>query len=174
MNEQIKQDCRELFEKIKDYDLNKIIERHKKDDAVGLEVATERVNELKKWMVLAKTNPKNSYQLTGNIDKIWHTFLTFTRDYQDFCNELGAFVHHEPADTVKIREAFSNPSALNEMNEKFNRDYSTLLSDYKEVFDTPPPITVWSDISNPYGRTEDPGAGCSTNTCGCGNSQVGN
>lgn len=33
-----------------------------------------------------------------DIDNMWHTFLLFTRDYQQFCLEClgGVFFHHEP------------------------------------------------------------------------------
>ncbi|MFC3909139.1 hypothetical protein ACFORL_08630 [Legionella dresdenensis] len=33
-----------------------------------------------------------------DIDNMWHTFLLFTRDYHDFCNEYlnGNFFHHDP------------------------------------------------------------------------------
>jgi hypothetical protein len=31
------------------------------------------------------------------IDRMWHTFLLFTHEYQNFCNQcLGRFVHHVP------------------------------------------------------------------------------
>lgn len=33
-----------------------------------------------------------------DIDNMWHTFLLFTKDYHDFCNNYlnGIFFHHEP------------------------------------------------------------------------------
>ena len=173
MNQTIKGEAKDLYLKIKDYDLSKIVERHRKDDDVGLEIAEERALELKKWLVLARTNSENNYQLTGNIDKIWHTFLQFTKDYHAFCEELGGFVHHEPADIVKIREAKNNPELLNQLNEEFNRDYRALISDYIEVFESKPPTSIWPDITNPLGRdTPDGGGGCSSScSCGCGGSQ---
>ncbi len=31
------------------------------------------------------------------IDLIWHLFLLYTREYQDFCQEyFGEFIHHQP------------------------------------------------------------------------------
>ena len=34
----------------------------------------------------------------SDIDNMWHTFLLFTRDYQQFCLDFldGVFFHHEP------------------------------------------------------------------------------
>jgi hypothetical protein len=31
------------------------------------------------------------------IDDMWHTFILFTRDYAEFCqNHFGYFIHHQP------------------------------------------------------------------------------
>ncbi len=36
------------------------------------------------------------------IDKGWHEFLMYTKDYQDFCiKHLGKFVHHTPNSTLR-------------------------------------------------------------------------
>lgn len=33
----------------------------------------------------------------AEIDDMWHVFLLFTKDYQDFCQKyLSAFFHHQP------------------------------------------------------------------------------
>ncbi|WP_433367889.1 glycine-rich domain-containing protein [Streptosporangium sp. CA-115845] len=35
------------------------------------------------------------------VDIGWHTFLAYTREYQDFCTRgAGRFIHHAPADTT--------------------------------------------------------------------------
>ncbi|MBX9618848.1 MAG: hypothetical protein K2X10_06845 [Hyphomicrobiales bacterium] len=32
------------------------------------------------------------------VDELWHEFILFTRDYEDFCkNAFGSFLHHTPA-----------------------------------------------------------------------------
>ena len=30
------------------------------------------------------------------VDELWHAYLLFTREYQQFCNEVGHFIHHTP------------------------------------------------------------------------------
>jgi hypothetical protein len=33
----------------------------------------------------------------GPVDRLWHVFLTFTRDYAAFCQAVaGRFIHHRP------------------------------------------------------------------------------
>lgn len=39
---------------------------------------------------------------SDEIDQMWHTFLLFTRDYRDFCEQwLGRFVEHEPFEEAR-------------------------------------------------------------------------
>ncbi|MGE0549809.1 MAG: hypothetical protein AB7O24_28385 [Kofleriaceae bacterium] len=60
--------------------------------------------ELKRWLWLnarAHVIPgsPNIYVIADMtaIDEMWHTFLLFTKDYQDFCDRyFGHFVHHVP------------------------------------------------------------------------------
>ena len=39
------------------------------------------------------------------IDEMWHTFILFTQDYQQFCENYlhGKFFHHQPADETAIQ-----------------------------------------------------------------------
>ena len=51
------------------------------------------------------------------IDKGWHEFLMYTKDYQEFClNILGKFVHHTPNPTLRphtvLRVSDTNKIAL--------------------------------------------------------------
>ncbi|HEY9405378.1 MAG TPA: hypothetical protein VIQ24_22195 [Pyrinomonadaceae bacterium] len=41
---------------------------------------------------------KPGYKVTSDsIDRMWHTFLLFTKDYKTFCEVyLGMFINHEP------------------------------------------------------------------------------
>ncbi len=37
------------------------------------------------------------YRQLAVLDEMWHTFILFTRDYTDFCqNHFGAYLHHHP------------------------------------------------------------------------------
>ena len=36
------------------------------------------------------------------VDVLWHEFLLFTREYQDFCQKgIGRFLHHTPTEAMK-------------------------------------------------------------------------
>ena len=43
------------------------------------------------------------------IDKMWHTFILFTKDYQDFCQDnFGFFIHHYPSVKPKAQAGHSS------------------------------------------------------------------
>ena len=59
-----------------------------------------RVAEFKKFMALLVINFRKKRRvemICEEIDDIWHTFILFTKEYQDFCKMLvGEYIHHEP------------------------------------------------------------------------------
>jgi hypothetical protein len=50
----------------------------------------------KQFMVVCAVKP--GPKITSDpIDRMWHSFLLFTKDYNAFCEQyLGRFIHHEP------------------------------------------------------------------------------
>ncbi len=60
--------------------------------------ATKLFEDTKKFLALS-TVTHTQISPTGVIDKGWHEFLMFTKDYAEFCyTYLGKFVHHVPFD----------------------------------------------------------------------------
>lgn len=52
--------------------------------------------DLKKFLYMAVLADK-SVAPTEKVDELWHAFLLFTMDYEEFCEiRLGVFVHHRP------------------------------------------------------------------------------
>lgn len=98
--------------KILDYKNQKVISRYQIDFPSSKLQPEEAFSELMKYIFLChihlddkESNPENeSLQFScvmhtemSDIDNMWHTFLLFTKDYQEFCqNYLGNFFHHEP------------------------------------------------------------------------------
>ncbi|HEU4791519.1 MAG TPA: hypothetical protein VFS71_17660 [Flavobacterium sp.] len=101
------------------------------DDVIGrfLEIygieefeAISIFEETKKWLWLC-SNAKFDLIIDDSlfiIDEMWHNFLVFTKDYNEFCqSNFGCYIHHQPT-TKKERE-------------NWNKDSSKSLSDYKET-----------------------------------------
>lgn len=97
---------------------DKIIARYHKDYPQSKMHPEESWVELMKFIWLChkhqtdkKNLPENEALLfdcvihteMNDIDNMWHTFLLFTRDYQQFCLEClgGRFFHHEPLEEGK-------------------------------------------------------------------------
>jgi|JI10StandDraft_1071094.scaffolds.fasta_scaffold1026198_2 hypothetical protein len=77
---------------------------------------------LEKTGMSAPTTLTITPELVG-IDQMWHTFLLFSRDYQEFCTKyLGTFIHHDPIEQ-EVKETFrelvqKNPTEAKEQRQK--------------------------------------------------------
>jgi hypothetical protein len=61
------------------------------------------------------------------VDMAWHEMLMFTRFYQDFCQFLGKFIHHDPT-----------PGAPDE-----GRVYERTKRNYEKFFGEKPDSQYW-------------------------------
>lgn len=55
--------------------------------------------DTKRFLYLCGWKSDNTFYMTPTteIDKGWHEFILFTREYHDFCiKNFGEFIHHEP------------------------------------------------------------------------------
>ncbi|MFC4455532.1 hypothetical protein [Deinococcus sonorensis] len=88
--------------------------------------------EYRRFVYLAATSAQ-PVTPSGPVDEVWHTHLTFTRDYWErLCGEvLGRPLHHEPG-TGTADEAFT-----------FARQYEATLQLYADTFGQPAPVEVW-------------------------------
>ena len=51
------------------------------------------------FLKLCADHPGNGFAPSKMVDIGWHTFLMYTREYQEFCQEVaGRFIHHAPND----------------------------------------------------------------------------
>jgi hypothetical protein len=71
------------------------------------------------------------------IDEIWHTFILFTKEYQEFCNMLvGEYIHHEPnvqADAIDQSTTRNYPLAG---TRNFDEDYEKYFGKLNPVWRT--------------------------------------
>ncbi|HLO55475.1 MAG TPA: hypothetical protein VK169_14370 [Saprospiraceae bacterium] len=81
------------------YDGRFIIERFHKENNIKIELAQEYFFELQRFLYLCSLSTKKLAP-SKELDKIWHTFLLFTKDYKHYClNHLGKFIDHVPSVT---------------------------------------------------------------------------
>lgn len=75
---------------------DRLLERYCKDTGASPAQASRCFDALKQFMIVCAVKP--GYKVTSDpIDRMWHTFLLFTKDYRMFCEKnLGMFINHEP------------------------------------------------------------------------------
>src|SRR5438067_2420856 len=79
-----------------------VIRCYAEDYQLAEDIAERHFAELAKFLKMSATSD-GSCAPSRQIDKAWHIFLLFTREYQEFCQgEIGSFVHHAPSERKLI------------------------------------------------------------------------
>lgn len=134
------------------YKNSKIISRYRNDYPNANMPAKQALTELLKYIWLCQKHTADKIRFPSNIslkfrcvihaemediDKMWHTFLLFTKDYQAFCHDYlnGVFFHHQPLTTQtrnksKIRYEKELRRYLSYIHENLGED--TLVKWFKE------------------------------------------
>lgn len=80
--------------------------------------------EFKRFIALSVLHGKPMGMISPRVDEIWHTFILYTRNYAQFCEDiLGFYLHHTPC----------GPG--DEVNEEaLARDCEVYRSSYQEAY----------------------------------------
>lgn len=112
---------------IEDYDLWFIVERVRAKGILSARQADEAVTEFRKYMALVALGHTELGMHSSEVDEIWHNFILFTREYEEFCHRIcGHMIHHRP--NTSRRPALPSASVS-----EFQMAYTTF-------FGSPPPI----------------------------------
>lgn len=57
--------------------------------------ALEVFEDTKRFLIAA-TLLDRSLAPSLPVDEVWHAWILFTKDYHDFCDGLGGYIHHRP------------------------------------------------------------------------------
>jgi hypothetical protein len=73
-----------------------ILQKFRFEQDASEQTAEDYFMELKKFLYLC-ANTKQTLAPSAEIDKIWHTFILFTKEYRNYCTDfLGKFIDHVP------------------------------------------------------------------------------
>ena len=112
-----------------DYPLGPVLKKYTKESGLSPSACKEHEFELKRYLYLCATHPKECLGMSGPIDNLWHLFITFTRDYHDFCRRVaGRYIHHSP-----------NVDKDHDHSDR----YEKTLELYVHEFGSPPPRHLW-------------------------------
>lgn len=97
------------LEQVLSYENPRVIDKFREDYYFDRDEAGDIFKQMLTWLWLAASTGEDHmcsmYHPMLVMDKMWHTFLSFSKDYSGFCNDsFGKFIHHEPhtrGDAVK-------------------------------------------------------------------------
>ncbi len=117
-----------------DWNLDKIKSRYMEEHSVDADYAGRMEKELKRFLIICAEYSDGKIGMAGPIDDLWHTFIIFTYDYEEFCNQLnGKLIHHVP-----FTDADKAMPSKNELTA-----YERFLTLYEEVFEEKPNENIW-------------------------------
>src|SRR4029453_16710680 len=88
------------YEAVLSYEAPFLIEKLLKERIVGTQEEGEALfAEVKKYLVMCQAEPDVIWNVySARVDKVWHEFVLFTREYAVFCQGLfGRYLHHSPS-----------------------------------------------------------------------------
>lgn len=99
------------------YAMPDIIKRCQKDFGYSDQDMIILEKELKRFLILAIEGDGRIGMYSKHVDNLWHTFILFTKEYEQFCNSFaGKFIHHAPLtdedkkfrDPVQVHQEFES------------------------------------------------------------------
>lgn len=83
--------------KIEAYDFWFVKEIITKKGSISEEKIDLAIDEFRKFLVLVHLYEKKFSMTSKEVDTVWHTFILFTKEYYEFCNDtFGKILHHIP------------------------------------------------------------------------------
>jgi hypothetical protein len=119
----------QIIANIMNYQMPDVIKRCQKDYGYTDDDMNILEQELKRYLAMSALRQKSDRgtgMYSKDVDKLWHSFILFTKEYAAFCNEyVGHFIHHAPEiDTMQSRE---RKAAM-------RRDFQAFIKNYEDTF----------------------------------------
>jgi hypothetical protein len=68
-----------------------------KSGEFAVEQTESMIFEFRRWLALIVLGNNGIPMISTQVDEVWHTFIVYTRDYTNFCNDVfGRYIHHQP------------------------------------------------------------------------------
>lgn len=106
-----------------------IVQKMMSEYSLTREHAIVLFEDTKKFLYLCALYP-GRFGPTQALDRGWHTFILFTREYADFCKRyLGRFVHHAPIVRYEGSTALGEPVAHSTLLQYAQLEFGDNLSE---------------------------------------------
>jgi len=130
------------YEEVLRYEAPFLIEKLLKERIVDTQEEGEALfSEVKKYLVMCKAAPDVLWNVySARVDKVWHEFVLFTREYAAFCQRFfGEYLQHSPSNAPK-------PEGTNNSGRQ-ESTFPAFQSQYEALFGMPLP-DAWFDERN--------------------------
>lgn len=128
-----------------------VLQRYKKDHVVQSDAGLVR-NEWIKYACLVRTSQKTLGMFSKEVDNLWHTFLLFNKDYEEYCALLDM-------DGGNKRVLYHIPNGEQDgcpkkCQRQEKRDFIRM---YAERFGSEPDQAIWKDLRPCYTHCDSSG-----------------
>lgn len=88
----------------------RLVNRIVKDEKVEPAMAERIMDQALGFLALCAQNTGHqSFSPSAQVDTGWHTFVLYTREYAQFCQQIaGRFIHHSPSDEEGVNYGIGN------------------------------------------------------------------
>jgi hypothetical protein len=84
---------------------HRLVSRIVNEHGVDTGYAERTMNQALGFLLLCAKDSSAAFSPSEAVDVGWHTFLMYTREYQEFCRRVaGGFIHHSPNDVDDAAE----------------------------------------------------------------------
>ncbi|MEW8403635.1 MAG: hypothetical protein AB2688_02795 [Candidatus Thiodiazotropha taylori] len=92
----LRKDC--SLDSVLNYQFPALVERFQKELGMSVEEADQLFLDMLMFLYLCGAKVERvPLEPTAAIDKAWHAFILFTKEYAEFCQQqFGRFIHHSP------------------------------------------------------------------------------
>jgi hypothetical protein len=78
-------------------DLWFVADRLERKGFLASDEISSAILEFKRYLALVGLGHRGIEMASPKVDEVWHAFILFTREYQEFCQAIfGEFIHHAP------------------------------------------------------------------------------
>jgi hypothetical protein len=98
------------------YENDAVISKFRDEWDISEEDSKDIFLEMKKFLYISSITQTECFNMDVSesmliIDKMWHTFVLFTKEYSSFCEEFfGKFLHHAPFSKSDLKQRITNLS----------------------------------------------------------------
>ncbi|MBU6447504.1 hypothetical protein KGQ24_01520 [Patescibacteria group bacterium] len=133
------------------YPFSQVREKILVEEALPEGRVDEVIAEFRRFLKLIAMGHRGIGMISRDVDEVWHTFILFTRDYAEFCEEVfGFFLHHQP----------------NLPSQPLGNESSVLFADaYRTEFGAIPAIWGIKDGAQCFSTCDTPTTNCQDPKC---------